>query len=93
MPEVGLSPPGFDRQSAADADEDDKQVRFEIGAGDDRDGHKRKNADQQPVDVAPPFPVPVYIGKIIHGKRPPDVNDQQDRNEKPAQQDTAVTGP
>ena len=59
----------------------------------DRDRHERKDTDQEPIDVPPPFTVPIHIGEIFFRERPPDVNDQKDSNEKPAQQYTAVTGP
>ena len=93
MPEIGLCAPGLDRQSPADADEDDQQVSLEIRLADDRDGHESKNAKQQPVDVAPPGAVPVYIRQILLCQWPPDVHDQENGHQKPAQQDAAVAGP
>ena len=70
VPKVCLSSPRFDRQSATDADEDDEQIGPEIGAGDDRDGYKSEDNDQKPVDVAPPFTIPIDIGKIFFCQRP-----------------------
>jgi len=85
MPEVGLRAPGFNRQPAADADEDDQRVGFEIGARHDGDGHEEENAEQKPIHVAPPCAVPIYIGEIFFGKGPPDVDDKEDGDKKPAE--------
>ena len=60
---------------------------------DDRQGHEAENAEQQPVHVEPPGAVPIHNLQILFCQRPPDVNDKQNRNEKPAQQNTAVAGP
>lgn len=92
-PQIRLCAPGFDGQPPEDTDEDDEQVLSQVRTGNDRDGHKPKNADQQPVDIPPPRTIPIDVGKILLGQRPPDVDDQKNRNEKPAQQDRAVAGP
>ncbi len=93
MPEVRLCAPGFDRQPAADADEDNKQIPFEIGSGNDRDRHEDEYANQQPVNVAPPRTTPVHIREIVLDERPPDAEDEKDRDEKSAQQHAAIAGP
>lgn len=93
MPEVRLRAPGFDCQSAADANKDDEQVCFEIGTTDDRNGHEAEDAKQQPVDIAPPGALPIHVFEILLSKRPPNVDDQENCDEKPTQQNTAVARP
>ena len=86
MPEIGLRAPGFNCQPAADADEDDQHIGFEICARNDGNGHEKENAKQQPVHVQPPGAVPIYIREIFFGERPPDVNDQKDGEQESAKQ-------
>ena len=87
MPEIRLRAPTFNRQPAAHADEDDKQIRFEIRAGDDRDRHEPEDAEEEPVHVTPPRAVPIHVLEVLLCKGPPDVDDEEDREEESAQQD------
>src|SRR5215211_1377622 len=93
MPKIRLRSPRFDSQSAADADKNNQQIRLDVCAADDCDGHEPKDAKQEPIDVAPPCTVPLHIGEIFLCKRPPDINNEKDRNEKPTEQNTAIAGP
>ena len=93
MPEIRLCSPRFDRQSAADTDENDEQVCFDVRTADDGQGHEAEDAQQQPIHVAPPFAMPVYIFKVLFCQWPPDVYDQEDGNKEPAEQNTAIAGP
>ena len=45
MPQVCLCPPGFDRQSATDADENDEQIGLKVRSGDDREPIRLTNID------------------------------------------------
>lgn len=93
VPEVRLCTPRFDGKSAKDSHEDDETIGLEVGAGDDRHRHEPKNAKQEPVNVMPPCAVPIHIFEVFLGKRPPDVDDEKNGQQKPAQQNTAIAGP
>ena len=93
MPEIGLRAPRLDRQPAAHAHEDDEQVCLEICPGDDGDRHEREDAEQEPVHVTPPLAAPIHIFEVFLGERPPDIDDQEDRKQKPTEQEPAVAGP
>src|SRR5438093_713559 len=93
MPEIGLGSPRLDCQSTTNANEDDEQIRFEICVADNGNRYEPKDTKQEPVDISPPCAVPIYICKVFNCKRPPNINNQNDGNEKPAQQKPAVAGP
>lgn len=86
MPEIRLRAPRFDCQPAADADEDNEQIRFEVRPRNDSDRHEPEDAEQQPVHVAPPWSVPIHIFEVFLREGPPDVNDEEDREDESAQQ-------
>ena len=93
MPKVGLCAPGFDGKPAADTNEDNEQIGFEIRTGNDREGHESEDAQQQPIHVAPPGTIPIYIFEIFLGEWPPDINNEENGQQKPAKQNTAIAGP
>lgn len=87
MPEIGLRSPRFDRQPSAYADEDDEQVGFEIRASDDGQRHEAEDAEQQPVHVTPPRARPVHVFEVFLREGPPDVHDEEDREQESAEED------
>lgn len=93
MPEIRLCAPRFDCQPAADANEDNEQVGFEICPRDDRHRHEPKDAEQEPVHGSPPCAVPIHVLEVFFRKGPPDVNDQEDREDEPAEEYGRVARP
>jgi len=93
MPKIRLRTPRLDCQPAADADENDQHIGFEVGAHHDRDGHEQEYAQQKPIHVQPPCAVPIYIREIFLSQGPPDINDKKDGEEESAQQNGRVASP
>ena len=93
VPEVCLGAPGFDDQAAHGGNQYGHRIQPQVRARYDGDTHEEKDADEEPIHVAPPGTCPIYIFCGFNSKRPPDIENERDGEEEGAEQDAAVAIP